>query len=124
MSLSDKIKVLRELKNISKAEMSRILDLDPSNYNRYEKTGRDWTISQIEKIASALGVSVVELLTGEEVREEAVKKNKPDELTLRDYFAAAAIPAIINKYGKVPLSAKWAYEVADDMMAARKGGES
>ncbi|WP_157585410.1 hypothetical protein [Runella zeae] len=47
-------------------------------------------------------------------------------LTLRDQFAMAALPALINKYGKVPLSAKWAYEVADDMMAARskkEGGE-
>ena len=47
-------------------------------------------------------------------------------VTLRDQFAMAALPALINKYGKVPLSAKLAYEVADDMMAARskkEGGE-
>lgn len=65
-TLTQRIISLRELKNISKAEMSRILDLDPSNYNKYEKIGRDWTINQIEKIAGALGVTVVELLTGEE----------------------------------------------------------
>ncbi len=47
-------------------------------------------------------------------------------ITLRDQFAMAALPALISKYGKVPMSAKWAYEVADDMLEARKkkeGGE-
>lgn len=47
-------------------------------------------------------------------------------LTLRDQFAMAALPALIKKYGKVPMSAKWAYEVADDMLEARtkkEGGE-
>lgn len=64
-NLTQRITTLREAKNISKAEMSRILELDPSNYSKYEKIGRDWTINQLEKIAGALGVSVVELLTGE-----------------------------------------------------------
>jgi transcriptional regulator with XRE-family HTH domain len=64
-NLTQRIIRLREARNVSKAEMSRVLELDPSNYSKYEKTGRDWTINQLEKIADALGLSVVELLTGE-----------------------------------------------------------
>lgn len=125
MNLSDKIKLLRVAKNISKSEMSRILNIDPSNYGRYEKIGHNWTILQVEKVADALGLSVVDILTGEEVIEKPVEKNKANELTLRDQFALAALPGIITKYGITPIVGQWAYQAADYMLEARakqKGG--
>ncbi len=64
-SITEKIKRIREEKGISKAKMSEALDIDPSNYNRYEKNGKDWSITQIQKISDVLGISVIELLTGE-----------------------------------------------------------
>lgn len=47
-------------------------------------------------------------------------------MTLRDYFAAKAMVAIRTglKRGEVPPAdvARWAYDYADAMLAARKGG--
>jgi transcriptional regulator with XRE-family HTH domain len=66
MDLSNKIKAIREAKNIKQVDVAKALDLDPSYYYRLEKErGNKLTIGQLEKIAGALGVSVIELLTGE-----------------------------------------------------------
>lgn len=52
-----------------------------------------------------------------------------DGMTLRDYFAAKALAALIGHEGKdgnncgkkaVPTLAKWSYEYADAMLAARE----
>lgn len=61
---------------------------------------------------------------------EAVKQAKNGELTglleekegltLRDQFAMAALPALIQTFGKTPLTMTIAYEVADLMLEARK----
>lgn len=110
-TLTQRITSLRELKNISKAEMSRILDLDPSNYNKYEKTGRDWTISQIEKIASALGVSVVELLTGEKGQQGGQIKATESDGALQErllLFFKNSEKAINNKYIMGFIEKAWA----------------
>lgn len=46
-------------------------------------------------------------------------------MTLRDRFAIAALPALIKRDGlRAPGYAKWAYEMADAMLAARKGGSN
>lgn len=64
MDITHNIKLIRESKKITQAEMSRILDLDPAAYFRMEKRGDKLTVEQLGRIAGALGVSVVELLTG------------------------------------------------------------
>ena len=42
----------------------------------------------------------------------------PENLTLRDYFAAAALPCLLGK--GFEMAAKQAYEYADAMLKARK----
>lgn len=56
---------------------------------------------------------------------QSILFEEKDGLTLRDQFAMAALPALIEKYGRTPLTATWTYEVADLMLEARKvkGGE-
>ncbi len=51
---------------------------------------------------------------------------KAEVMTLRDHFAAAAIPALIASLGNIRLVASRAYQIADQMMYERdqKGGES
>lgn len=88
--ITERIKNLREEKGVSKAKMSEILDLDPSNYNRYEKNGKDWTISQIQKIAAAFGVSIGEILnvsdsTDKEIMRQLLKRTKELENTVNLY---------------------------------------
>lgn len=65
MDISKNIKTVREERKISQSEIARHLGVEPTNYPRMEKRGKRLTIEQLEKIAEALGVSVVELLTGE-----------------------------------------------------------
>lgn len=65
MDLSDKIKAIREAKNIKQIDVAKALELDPSYYFRLEKRGDKLTVDQLKSIAVVLGVPVVELLTGE-----------------------------------------------------------
>lgn len=48
---------------------------------------------------------------------------REEGMTLRDYFAATALPAILTN-GDCPIQevAKWAYELADAMLEAREEG--
>lgn len=67
MDISAAIESIRQMKRISKADMSKALDMDFSQYSRQEKKGAKLTVEQVEKIANALGVTMIELLTwGEE----------------------------------------------------------
>ena len=65
MDLSANIKAIREAKRVKQLEIATALDIDPSNYAKLEKRGSKLTLEQLEKIAGALGVSVMELITGE-----------------------------------------------------------
>lgn len=65
MSLSERIKAIRIAKKISQTEIANALNTEKSNYHRLENRGEKLTVEQVEAIAGALGVSVVELLTDE-----------------------------------------------------------
>jgi hypothetical protein len=43
-----------------------------------------------------------------------------DGMTLRDYFAAKAMQAMVNEYDDFNMMSKYAYEMADAMMKARE----
>lgn len=70
MNISKRIASIREVKGFTQKQIADLLDMEQSNYSRLEGRGSKLTIEQLEKIASALGVSVVELLTGEGENEE------------------------------------------------------
>ena len=65
MSISENIQRIRQEKGIPQAKVAELIGMERTNYFRLEKRGNKLTIEQLEKIAGALGVSVVELLTGE-----------------------------------------------------------
>jgi hypothetical protein len=54
---------------------------------------------------------------------KAFPNNRSEGMTLRDYFAAKAMQAIVNKYGLGYEDGNVikAYEIADMMMKARNG---
>jgi len=67
MNLAEKTKAARLGLKISQAEVARRMNVSPEFYNRLEKRGEKLSIDQAERIAGALGLSLVELLTyGEE----------------------------------------------------------
>lgn len=65
MDISKRIASIREAKGFTQKQVADIFDMEQSNYSRLEKRGNKLTVEQLEKIAGVLGVSVVELLTGE-----------------------------------------------------------
>jgi transcriptional regulator with XRE-family HTH domain len=93
MDISSKIKAIRETKKIKQIDIANILDLDPSYYFRLEKRGDKLTIEQLEKIAGALGVSVIELLTGEQQTvksDERVKELEEENKQLNEWLYNSA----------------------------------
>lgn len=75
MDITMSIEYFRAAKKIRKADMARALDMDASHYSKLEQRGDKLTIEQLRKIANALEISVVELLTGKPVQDsERVKE--------------------------------------------------
>jgi transcriptional regulator with XRE-family HTH domain len=74
MSLSKRISDLRLHRGLKQSELANLLDLSQSSYSRIENKAEKLTIEQLEKIAEALGVSAVELMTGEPQKVEDTGK--------------------------------------------------
>ncbi|MFN8344041.1 MAG: helix-turn-helix transcriptional regulator [Spirosomataceae bacterium] len=105
-SITERIRKIREEKGISKAKMSDALEIDPSNYNRYEKQGKDWTVSQIQKIAVALGITVIELLTGEGQKVEESEKVKALEKRVEELEQSLKEVRELNVYYQKTIDSK------------------
>jgi len=75
MNLYHNIRDVRTSKGVSQAEMARRLDLDPSAYHRLEHRGDKLTLEQIDKIAQALEMSRLELLTWGKKPEDVPEKD-------------------------------------------------
>jgi len=58
-----RIKVLREIKNMSQKDLAYTADLDRSYIASVESGNRNISIVNIEKIATALGVSLCEFFS-------------------------------------------------------------
>lgn len=59
----EKVRELRKLKNLSQEELSFKADLHRTYIGMIERAEKNITLLNISKIASALGVSVSEILT-------------------------------------------------------------
>ncbi|AEI49670.1 helix-turn-helix domain protein [Runella slithyformis DSM 19594] len=64
MDISNSIRKLRESKHLTQQEVADKLQIERSNYARFEARGKKLTIEQLENIAEALGVSIFEILMG------------------------------------------------------------
>ncbi|GAB3956407.1 hypothetical protein GCM10028805_46160 [Spirosoma harenae] len=62
MSISDNIRTIRVAKGLKQSDLAKALDIETSNYNRFENRGDKLTIEQVKRIANALGVTLGELL--------------------------------------------------------------
>lgn len=62
MNISDTIKRIRESKRIPQASIAESLEMDRANYNKLEKRGSKMTIEQLQSIADALEVSILDIL--------------------------------------------------------------
>lgn len=83
MDISKRIIDFRLKKGMRQSEMASALDLSQSSYSRIENNADNLTISQLERVAEALGVSMREILFGEKEggqEDVQVLKNRIAEL--------------------------------------------
>ena len=69
------IKVLREQKNMTQAELAEIIEVSPKTVSKWETAKGLPDISLLDSLAAALGVSVMELLSGNTVMNRNVSGN-------------------------------------------------
>ncbi len=74
MELAKRIRAIREARNLSQAEVAYKIDISPSAYGQIERRAAKSTFETLEKIAKAIGVSVMFLVDIK--NPEIVEKNK------------------------------------------------
>jgi transcriptional regulator with XRE-family HTH domain len=62
MKIGEKIRALRDLKNLSQANMASMLGLSELAYGEIERDHTDIKLSRLEQIAKVLGITVQKLL--------------------------------------------------------------
>jgi len=79
MEIAERLRVLREISDISTEELAKKLSITAAEYESYESGVVDIPVSVLCAVASTLGVSLTELLTGEKAKlnlYSLVKKDK------------------------------------------------
>ncbi|MES2576259.1 MAG: helix-turn-helix transcriptional regulator [Bacteroidota bacterium] len=61
-NISGNIRIIREMKNLTRDFVAAEMDMSTSGYGKIERGEIDLTISKIARIASILGVSISDLL--------------------------------------------------------------
>ncbi|QTE21030.1 helix-turn-helix domain-containing protein [Polaribacter cellanae] len=84
--ISDNIKRMREAKGLSQKEVISAIGMGAAQYSRIENGKTDPSISTVEKIAKALGVTMAELFTDTNDLKEINSLNKTliERVTLID----------------------------------------
>lgn len=68
LAIAERIRGLREILDISTAEMARICGVSEAEYMEYESGTRDFTFTFLYTCANRFDVDMMELLTGEQPR--------------------------------------------------------
>lgn len=89
MDVGKIIRQKREERKLTQTHIADIIGLDTSSYARIEKKGNKLSVEQLQGIAGALGVTVVELLTGEPQTGQTDERVKELQL-LVDYWKELA----------------------------------
>jgi transcriptional regulator with XRE-family HTH domain len=86
MNIGENIKRIRVAKNLSQKEVTIASKLDTAQYSRIESGKTDPSVSTLEKIAQALGVSMAELFAwGDEIKDvDSIDKTLIEKVTLVD----------------------------------------
>ena len=94
------IKRLRESKNMTQASLAEILDVSPKTISKWETAKGLPDVSLLDSIASALGVSVMELMSGSEITNRNISGNM-----LRSKFYVCPICGnILHAMGEATIS--------------------
>lgn len=109
MDISERIKAIRKEKKITQSEIAERIGLKhQSNYARLENRGNKLSYEEIQKFASALGVSVQYLLFGEEQKNctecEKEKKQLYETIARQKSEFISVINSVLENYLKMAVS--------------------
>jgi len=76
MDIGSKLKKVREAKGLSQKQVALSIDMDPSQYSKIEKGKTDPSISTIDKITKALGVTLAEFFNADDIFKEVNSADK------------------------------------------------
>jgi transcriptional regulator with XRE-family HTH domain len=62
MKIGEKIKKLREFRNLTQEHLAKILDMTQAGYSRIERDEVDLNLNRLEQIAKVLNVSIEDVL--------------------------------------------------------------
>ncbi len=94
------IKRLREERGLTQAELARRLDVSSKTVSKWETAKGFPDISLLEPLAAALGVSVMELLSGDTV----VNRNKSANLLRAKFYVCPICGNVIHATGEALVS--------------------
>lgn len=78
MKLPEKIKAIRESKQLSKNQLAKIAGISQSYVSDLESGKKNPTVEILEKICDALGITVIDLLSFPDTPEDKLSKLPPD----------------------------------------------
>lgn len=86
MNFGENVRKVREAKGLTQKEVAISCKMDPAQYSRIEHNKTDPTLSTVSKIAKAIGVSVAELFSADELFKEvnSVDKSLMEKMALID----------------------------------------
>jgi transcriptional regulator with XRE-family HTH domain len=98
MKLGEALKKVREAKNLSQKELAGLLGMAQAQYSRIESGKTDPSFSAVIKIAKALGISLSELFTSDEIFKDvnAYDKTLLEKLRLIDSLDEVEKKSIYN----------------------------
>jgi transcriptional regulator with XRE-family HTH domain len=70
MNIGDKIRKVREAKNLTQKEVALSINMDQSQYSKIEKGKTDPSCNTLEKIAKALDIEIHELFIADNIFKE------------------------------------------------------
>lgn len=65
MLIAERIKDLREIMNVTAADMAKSVRMSEAEYREYETGKNDFSFSFLYSVAGRLGIDIVDLMTGE-----------------------------------------------------------
>jgi transcriptional regulator with XRE-family HTH domain len=97
MNIGERIKLFRSNKNLSQKEVAVSIGIDQAQYSRIESGKVEPTLSSLEKIANALGITVAELFSQERPADvNSYDKTLVDRLRLLDELEDSERKSIFN----------------------------
>jgi transcriptional regulator with XRE-family HTH domain len=96
MNIGEKIRKIREAKNLTQKEVALSLEMDQSQYSKIELGKNDPTTATLEKIAQALGVEIADFFVSEAFEIDSYDKSLVEKLKLLEGLEEAERKSIFQ----------------------------